>query len=163
MKGEGVAERRQSNEDELFQLTICVALALVAAASLLGQYLDGMRTVGLIAALIHLKPFGMLADHMDWLRDAPYFGGALFAPASFARGMPMEFEAVAALSSESREAVMAGSGAAAAVLYVLASFGWRLPVAGSGRILRIGPCTTSRAWSARNASGGRRRATRAGS
>ncbi len=117
MKGEGVAERRQSNEDELFQLTICVALALVAAASLLGPYLDGVRTVGLIAALIHLKPFGLLADHMDWLLAAPYFGEALFAPASFARGMPMEFEAVAALSSESREAVMAGSGVAAAVLY----------------------------------------------
>ena len=112
-----VAERRQSSEAELSQLTICVALALVAAASLAGPYLDGMRTVGLIAALIHLKPFGMLADHMDWLLDAPYFGEALFAPASFARGVPMEFEAVAALSSESREAVMAGSGAAAAVLY----------------------------------------------
>ena len=120
MKG-GVAERRQSNEDELFQLTICVALALVAAASLLGPHLDGMRTVGLIAALIHLKPFGLLADHMDWLRDAPYFGEALFAPSSFARGVPMEFEAVAALSSESREAVMAGSGAAAAVLWTLAA------------------------------------------
>ena len=117
IKGEGVAERRQSNEDELFQLTICVALALVAAASLLGPYFDGVRTVGLIAALIHLKPFGLLADHMDWLLAAPYFGGALFAPASFARGVPMEFEAVAALSSEYREAVMAGSGVAAAVLY----------------------------------------------
>ena len=112
-----MAERRQSNEDELFQLTICVALALVAAASLLGPYLDGMRMIGLIAALIHLKPFGLLADHMDWLRDAPYFGKALFAPASFARGVPMEFEAVAALNSESREFVMVGSGAAAAVLY----------------------------------------------
>ena len=112
-----MAERRQSNEDELFQLTICVSLALVAAASLAGPYLDGMRTVGSIAALIHLRPFGLLADHMDWLRGAPYFGEALFAPASSARGVPIEFEAVAALGSESREAVMAGSGAAAVVLY----------------------------------------------
>ena len=112
-----MAERRQSNEDELFQLTICAALALVAAASLAGPYLDGMRMIGLIAALIHLKPFGFLADHMDWLLAAPYFGKALFVPASFAHGVPMEFEAVAALSAESREFVMAGSGAAAAVLY----------------------------------------------
>ena len=116
-KGDGVAEQRQSNGDELFQLTVCVALALVAAASLADPYLDGMRTISTVAALIHLKPFGFLVNHMDWLRDAPYFGKILFAPASFARGLPMEFEAVEALSSESRESVMAASGAAAAILY----------------------------------------------
>ena len=117
VKGDGVAERRQSNDDELFQLTVCVASVLVAAASLAGPYLEGMRTISSIAALIHLKPFGLLANHLEWLRDAPYFGKVLFAPASFAYGLPMEFEAAAELSSESREYVMAGADAAAALFY----------------------------------------------
>ena len=116
-KGDGVAEKKQSNEDELFQLTVCAALAFVAAASLAGPYLDGMQTISSIAALIHLRPFGLLVNHMDWLRDALYFGKALFEPAAYAYSLPIEFKAAAELSHESRKAVLAGSGAAAAILY----------------------------------------------
>ena len=116
-KGGGLADHRQSNEDELFQLTVCVVLAFVAAASLASVYLDNIRAIGVISALIHLKPFGFLAAHMDWLLDAPYFGKAIFMAASSAYDLPMTFQAVAALSSEHQDSIMAGSGPAAAITY----------------------------------------------
>ena len=116
-KGGGLADHRQSNEDELFQLTVCAVLALVASASLASTFLDNIHAIGVISALIHLKPFGFLANHMDWLLDTPYFGTAVFMAASSAYDLPVALQSVSALNSEYRDFAMAGSGVAAAILY----------------------------------------------